>query len=79
VSHNGIVGHNMHKSQEYRYAWPPGSLLVAHSDGLETHWDLAAFPGIAHAHPALIAAALYRRHTRKRDDVVVLAVREQQA
>lgn len=76
VSHNGIVGHNVHKSQEYSYPWPPGAMLVAHSDGLETQWDLAAFPGIASRHPSLAAAALFRRHTRKRDDVVVLAVRQ---
>jgi len=76
VSHNGIVGHNMTKSQEYRYGWPRGSLLVAHSDGLETQWDLAAIPGIARAHPSVIAAALFRRHTRKRDDVVVMVARE---
>lgn len=76
VSHNGIVGHNMAKSQEFRYEWPRGSLLVAHSDGLETHWDLEALPGIARAHPSVIAAALYRRHTRRRDDVVVMVARE---
>ena len=76
VSHNGIVGHNMHKSEEYRYPWPKGSLLVAHSDGLETQWDLSAFPGAAARHPSLAAAALFRRHSRKRDDVVVLVARE---
>jgi anti-sigma regulatory factor (Ser/Thr protein kinase) len=76
VSHNGIVGHNMTKSQEYRYGWPRGALLVAHSDGLETQWDLGAVPGITRAHPSVIAAALYRRHTRKRDDVVVMVARE---
>jgi len=76
VSHNGIVGHNMTKSQEYRYEWPRGSLLVAHSDGLETQWDLGALPGLARAHPSVIAAALFRKHTRKRDDVVVMVARE---
>ena len=76
VSHNGIVGHNMHKSQEYRYPVPRGALLVAHSDGLESHWDLAAFPGLARRHPSVIAAALFRRHSRKRDDVTVLFARE---
>ena len=75
VSHNGIVGHNAHKTEEYRYPWPPGALLVAHSDGLETRWDINAFPGLAGRHPALIAAALYRAHSRKRDDVAVLVVR----
>lgn len=78
VSHNGIVGHNMAKSQEYRYPWPRGALLVAHSDGLETQWDLGAIPGIARAHPSVIAAALFRRHTRKRDDVAVMVAREVQ-
>ena len=76
VSHNGIVGHNVHKSQEYRYPWPADALLVAHSDGLESHWDVAAFPGLAVAHPSLIAAMLFRQHSRRRDDVVVVVVRQ---
>lgn len=76
VSHNGIVGHNMYKSAMYSYPWPPGALLVAHSDGLETQWDLGAFPGIATHHPSVIAATLFRCHTRKRDDVAVLVVRQ---
>ena len=76
VSHNGIVGHNMARSEEYRYPWPRGALLVVHSDGLESRWDLAAFPGLASHHAAIIASTLYLRHTRKRDDVVVLAARE---
>ena len=76
VSHNGIVGHNVHRSEEYRYPWPPRALLVAHSDGLESHWDLSPFPGIGLAHPSLIAAMLYREHWRKRDDVVVVVVRQ---
>jgi hypothetical protein len=75
VSHNGIVGHNVHKSGEYRYPWPPGSLLVAHSDGLETQWRIDAFPGLASCHPALIAAMLFREHSRKRDDVAVVVAR----
>lgn len=78
VSHNGIVGHAVHKSQAYEYPWPVGGLLVAHSDGLETQWDLADLPGIMAAPPAFIAAALYRRHWRKRDDVVVVVVRRKE-
>ena len=76
VSHNGIVGHNVHRSEEYRYPWPADALLVAHSDGLESHWDLAAFPGLALAHPSLIAAMLYQKHSRQRDDVVVVVARQ---
>lgn len=76
VSHNGIVGHNMARSEEYRYPWPRGALLVAHSDGLESRWDLAAFPGVVSHHASIIAATLYARHTRRRDDVVVMVARE---
>ena len=75
VSHNGIVGHNIHKSQAFEYAWPVGALLVAHSDGLASQWDLAAVPGAASLHPSLVAAILFRKHWRRRDDVVVVAVR----
>jgi anti-sigma regulatory factor (Ser/Thr protein kinase) len=75
VSHPGIVGHNVHKMQEYRYAWPRHTLMVAHSDGLETHWDLGAYPGIDRCHPAVIAAMLYREHARRRDDCTVLVAR----
>lgn len=75
VSHAGIVGHNVHKSQEFRYAWAGDALMVAHSDGLETQWDLGEYPGIADCHAALIAAMLYREHARKRDDCTVLVAR----
>jgi hypothetical protein len=75
VSHNGIVGHNIPRSQEYRYSWPAKSLLVAHSDGLESQWSLAAYPGIAECHASLIAAMLFREHSRGRDDVAVVVIR----
>lgn len=75
VSHNGIVGHNMPRSHEYRYPWSPGALLIAHSDGLESTWDVGAYPGLVACHASIIAAMLYREHSRKRDDAVVLVVR----
>ena len=75
VSSNGIVGHNVHRSQEYRYPWARGALLVAHTDGIDTHWDLAAYPGLADHHPSVIAAMLYREHSRGRDDAGVVVAR----
>ena len=78
VSSNGIVGHNVHRSQEYRYPWARGALLVAHTDGIDTHWDLAAFPGLADCHPSVIAAMLYREHARGRDDAGVVVARTRQ-
>ena len=75
VSHNGTLGHHVRKIQEFQYPFPKGSLLLMHSDGMATHWDLGAYPGIETRHPAVIASALYRDHSRGRDDLTVLALR----
>ena len=52
--------------------WNADSLLVMHSDGLATRWQLDKYPGLAMRHPALIAGVLYRDFSRGRDDVTVL-------
>jgi len=75
VSHNGIVGHNMRKVQEFTVPFPPGALCVLSSDGIQTQWDLSAYPGL-HVHaPALVAAVLMRDYIRRRDDAMVLVAR----
>jgi serine phosphatase RsbU (regulator of sigma subunit) len=76
VSHNGTVGHEVRKIQEFQYDWPTGALVIMQSDGLQTHWRLDRYPGLVTRDPALIAGVLYRDFTRGRDDVTVLAVRE---
>jgi anti-sigma regulatory factor (Ser/Thr protein kinase) len=78
ASHNGTMGHQLHKVQEFTYPWNPSSLLVMHSDGLSTRWDLKPYPGIWNKHPALIAALLYRDFSRERDDVTVLVAGNRQ-
>ena len=77
VSHNGTLGHQVRKIQEFQYPFPKGSLLVMHSDGIATQWDLAAYPGIESRHPALVSAALYRDFNRGRDDLTVLTLRNE--
>jgi anti-sigma regulatory factor (Ser/Thr protein kinase) len=75
VSQNGTLGHQVRRIQEFQYPFPKGSLLVMHSDGVATHWDLAGYPGIEARHPAIVAAALFRDHSRNRDDLTVLTLR----
>lgn len=75
VSHNGTLGHQVHKVQEFVYPSPAGALLVAHSDGLTTRWKLEQYPGLFRQDPALVAAMLYRDHARPRDDVSVVVCR----
>jgi hypothetical protein len=78
VSHNGIVGHNMRKVQEFSAAFPRGALCIMHSDGLQTQWDLDSYPGLRARHPALIAAVLMRDYTRGRDDAMVLVLKRRE-
>lgn len=75
ISHNGIVGHKVHSMRELPYPWPRDATLVMHSDGIDTHWDLAKYPGLVARHPALIASVLYRDHARGRDDATVVVMR----
>jgi anti-sigma regulatory factor (Ser/Thr protein kinase) len=78
VSHNGIVGHNMRKVQEFSAAFPRGALCIMHSDGLQTQWDLDSYPGLRARHPALVAAVLMRDYTRGRDDAMVLVLKRRE-
>ncbi len=75
VSHNGIVGHQVRKVQEFVYPWTPQSLLILHSDGLSHRWQLERYAGLTVRHPALIAGVLYRDFQRINDDATVLVGR----
>jgi hypothetical protein len=75
ASHNGTAGHQVARIQEFTYPFPPGALLVLHSDGLNTHWKLDSYPGLAARHPGIIAGVLYRDFNRGRDDATVVAAR----
>ena len=75
ASHNGTVGHHLQRIQEFTFPWSDTSILVMHSDGLQSRWDLKSYPGIWSKHPELIAGILYRDFNRERDDVTVLVAK----
>ena len=75
LSHAGTAGHVARRIQEFEYPFPPGSLFVMHSDGIGSGWSLEPYPGLAAAHPALLAAVLYRDFGRGRDDAGVVVAR----
>ncbi|HEX6309495.1 MAG TPA: ATP-binding protein [Longimicrobiales bacterium] len=79
VSHDGIAGHMLHRVQEFTYEFPADALLVMHSDGLTSRWNLLGYPGILLRDPAIIAAVLYRDAERGRDDTTVLVARARPA
>ena len=75
ASHNGTVGHNFHRTQEFTFPWDDSSVLIMHSDGVSARWDLDSYPGIRKKHASLIAAMLYRDFARERDDATVLVAK----
>ncbi len=78
VSHNGILGHEVRKMQEFVYPWSRNSVLIMHSDGLAT-WHLDNYPRLLSRHPSIVAGVLYRDFRRERDDVTVLVARERRS
>ena len=78
VSLAGTAGHNARKIQAFDYPFTQG-LVVMHSDGLGSAWNLDRYPGLARAHPTLVAAVLFRDFWRRRDDVTILVSRQDAA
>lgn len=74
ASHPGIVGAQYRKTHTFDYADAAGQLLLLYSDGLQSRWDLADYPGLAFKHPAVIAAVLHRDFCRGRDDATILII-----
>lgn len=75
VSHNGTLGVRISKIQEFRSEWPADGVLVLHSDGLQSKWDLNSYPGLISRHPAVIGGALLRDFRRQRDDASVIVIK----
>jgi anti-sigma regulatory factor (Ser/Thr protein kinase) len=74
-SHPGIVGAQFRRIQAFSLHAEPGNLLLMHSDGLQTRWNLGQYDGLFYRHPALIVAVLQRDFDRGRDDTGIVAIR----
>ncbi len=76
MPYNGIVGMNMPNTtsaseielEKYQY-------LIMCSDGIKTKWDMSKYPYILKHDPIILAAAIYKDHARRTDDMSVLVVK----
>jgi anti-sigma regulatory factor (Ser/Thr protein kinase) len=75
VSHNGTLGATVSRIQEFTSEWSSNSILILHSDGLQSKWDLTPYAGLMSRHPAVIGGALLRDFRRQRDDASVVVVK----
>ncbi|MDO1445560.1 ATP-binding protein/SpoIIE family protein phosphatase [Rhodocytophaga aerolata] len=74
ISYNGILGHNIPNTiHNHQFSWSDTSIVLLHSDGLKSRWEFSKYPLLRLHDPSVMAAVLYKDHTRKIDDILVIA------
>jgi anti-sigma regulatory factor (Ser/Thr protein kinase) len=71
----GIAGHQARTIRQFEYRAPDDAVVVLHSDGLSSRWDIGALPGLAAKDPLVIAAVLLAEAGIHRDDAGVLVLK----
>jgi anti-sigma regulatory factor (Ser/Thr protein kinase) len=77
VSLPGIAGHQRRQIRAYDYPFPPGAMLLMHSDGVVDRWRVDDYPGLLTHSPQVIAATVLRDAGTRRDDAGVLVARHE--
>lgn len=75
VSHNGTLGHQARKFQDFNYPVADEALVILSSDGLLSRWDMDRFPGLSRRDASLIAAVICTEFSRGTDDVTVAVMK----
>jgi anti-sigma regulatory factor (Ser/Thr protein kinase) len=75
ASRNGTAGHVAPRIAGFSYPFEGPPTLILHTAGIASRGVWGAFPGLAAAHPSLIAGILYRYYRRERDDAVIVVLR----
>ena len=73
MSYNGIVGHNIPNTlNDQQYHSDEFNQVMLCSDGIKTRIDMARYPMMYKYDFTILAAAIYKDHARKNDDMSVL-------
>jgi hypothetical protein len=75
VSHNGTLGHQMRRVQQFSYSYEAGDLLLMQSDGLSTQSRLGLPTSLLQQPPIVIVPFLFSEQVRGRDDATLLVNR----
>ncbi|WP_246074221.1 SpoIIE family protein phosphatase [Flavobacterium daemonense] len=71
--YNGIIGHNIPRTINSTVVpYQKHQVIVMHSDGLRTRWNLSELNSIIKQSPGIIASALYKDNVRGTDDATIL-------
>ena len=73
MSYNGIVGHNIPGTMsDQHYSADDFNQVMLCSDGIKTRIDLSKYPQMSKYDQTIFAAAIYKDHARKNDDMSVV-------
>jgi serine/threonine protein phosphatase PrpC len=76
VVRRGVIGMSSSPSPVLTsHPWTAASMLIIHSDGVETHWHRSELEGLAGAATGLIARQLLQTYGRPDDDATVVVAR----
>ncbi|MBW4890670.1 serine/threonine protein kinase [Mucilaginibacter sp. HMF5004] len=76
MSYNGIVGHNIPGTMnDQHYPADQFNQVMFCSDGIKTRIDMAKYPQMYKHDLAIFAAAIYKDHARRNDDMSVVMVK----
>jgi anti-sigma regulatory factor (Ser/Thr protein kinase) len=78
ISYNGIIGYTIPSRNSLKSNVIPwqDEIMVIHSDGLKTRWELTHLPKIQDHDASIIAAAIYKDFTRDNDDLLVIVLKK---
>ena len=73
MSYNGIVGHNIPNTMnDQEYVAEEYNQAMLCSDGIKTRIDMARYPMMYKYDASILAAAIYKDHARRNDDMSVV-------
>lgn len=76
MSYNGIVGHNIPGTMnDQDYPAEEYNQVMLCSDGIKTRIDMARYPMMYKYDPTILAAAIYKDHARRNDDMSVVTAK----
>jgi len=78
VTQSGTAGLQVRSVQEQEIEWPLHALVILHSDGIQSRWQLGD-PSLLQRDPAIVAAFIFWKFGRGRDDATVVVVRRTEA
>ncbi|MEJ8858147.1 ATP-binding SpoIIE family protein phosphatase [Variovorax robiniae] len=75
LSQHGTLGVQIRKLSDASYPWPDHAMVVLHSDGITSRWNIDGARGVLQQDPVLIAGWLLRNNLRGRDDATVVVIK----